>query len=57
MIPMNNEFATKEDILATKQDILNAKADIIKWMFIFWTGSVAVFSGIMIALLNAYIKH
>ena len=53
--------ATKEDTLnlrtELKTDIAEAKADIIKWMSIFWIGSVSVISGIMIALLNAYIKH
>jgi hypothetical protein len=53
--------ATKEDIanLRTelKTDIANARADMIKWMFIFWIGTIGVLSGIMSLLLNAYIKH
>jgi hypothetical protein len=44
-------------VLATKEDIANSRADMIKWMFIFWLGSISVLSGIMIALFNAYIKH
>lgn len=53
--------ATKEDIanLRTelKTDIANSKAEMIKWMFIFWIGTIGVLSGIMTLLLNAYIKH
>lgn len=53
-------FATKEDVarlegkLETK--ISETKAEIIKWMFIFWVGSIGVLSGIMFAMLNAYLK-
>jgi hypothetical protein len=53
-------FSTKEDIvkmearLETK--IADSKSEMIKWMFIFWVGSVGVLSGIMFALLNAYLK-
>jgi hypothetical protein len=54
---VRNEFDNKKEILATKEDLAAAKADIIKWMFIFWAGSVGVISGIMIALLNAYLKR
>jgi len=54
-------LATKEDIanLRTelKTDIANSTADMIKWMFIFWLGSIGVLSGIMITLFNAYLKH
>jgi len=33
------------------------KAEMIKWMFIFWIGTVGVLSGIMITLFNIYSKH
>jgi hypothetical protein len=53
----------KKDVLATKQDISNlevkmadTKSEIIKWMFIFWVGTIGVLSGIMFALLHAYLK-
>jgi hypothetical protein len=55
-----NGLATKEDIFALKAelkiDIAEAKAEMIRWMFIFWLGSVATISGIMFALFHAYIK-
>jgi len=53
--------ATKEDIAnlraELKTDIAETKADIIKWMFIFWIGTIGVLSGIIIVLFNAYLKH
>ena len=41
-------LATKTDLesLATKTDLANVKTDIVKWMFIFWAGTVAI-SGIL----------
>jgi hypothetical protein len=57
-LKVNEEkYQQKKDVLATKEDLANVKADIIKWMFIFWIGSVGVISGIMITLFNAYFKH
>jgi glycine cleavage system protein P-like pyridoxal-binding family len=47
----------KTNVFATKEDLANTKADLIKWMFIFWIGSVGVISGMMVAILNAYLKH
>ena len=44
-------------VLATKEDLANTKAEIIKWMFIFWIGTISVLSGIIIAVLSAYLKH
>ncbi len=32
------------------------KSDVIKSMFIFWIGSIATLSGILMALFNAYLK-
>jgi hypothetical protein len=55
-----NYLATKEDLvrlegkLETK--IAETKAELIKWMFIFWIGTVSVLSGIMFAMLNAYLR-
>ena len=51
------KYQQKKDLLATKEDLANTKAEIIKWMFIFWLGSISVICGIMIALFNAYLKH
>lgn len=51
---VKNEFENKKEILATKQDVSElriaiekTRSDLIKWMFIFWAGSVGVLSGIM----------
>ena len=60
----NNEsnlktLATKEDIaklegkLETK--IAESKADMIKWMFIFWTGSIIATLGGMFAFLKVFL--
>jgi len=61
-------LATKDDIANVRQeianlrtelktDIANSKAEMIKWMFIFWMGSVGVLSGVMITLFSLYMKH
>ena len=44
-------------VVATKEDLANVKTEMIKWMFIFWVGTIGVLSGIMALLLNTYIKH
>jgi hypothetical protein len=51
-----NMLATKEDIGNVRIEIASSKAEMIKWMFIFWIGTISVLSGIMAFLLNAY-KH
>ena len=60
---VKEEFDNKRASLSTKEDISNlhielkeTKSEMIKWMFIFWIGSVGVLSGIMFAMLNAYLK-
>jgi hypothetical protein len=61
-----NVLATKEDIakltLSTKEDITKldlkiseVKADMIKWMFIFWTGSILTTLGGMFAFLKVFL--
>ncbi len=49
-------FATKKDLNELRVELKETKAEIIKWMFIFWVGTIGVLSGIMFALLNAYLK-
>ncbi len=44
-----------QKIEAVKLDISAVKADLIKWTFGFWVGNVAVLSGIMFALLRAFV--
>ena len=43
---ISKELADTKDILATKEDIANLKAEIIKWMFLFWVGTIAL-SGLL----------
>jgi hypothetical protein len=53
-------FATKQDLaqlegkLETK--IADTKAELIKWMFIFWIGTIGVLSGILFTMLRTYLK-
>ncbi len=49
-------LATKEDIADVRAEMQTIKTDIIKWMFIFWVGTIGVLSGIMFAMLHAYLK-
>jgi len=49
---VKEKFNNKKDILLTKED----KVEMIRWMFIFWIGTIGVLSGIMFAMLNAYMK-
>lgn len=52
------ESALRQDIQRTesslREGIHNVKVDLIKWTFGFWIGSIAVLSGIMIALFRAF---
>jgi len=49
---IDKRLEEKTNLFLTKQD----KVDIIKWMFAFWIGAIGVLSGILVMLLNAYIK-
>lgn len=49
---MDKRLEEKTNLFLTKQD----KVDIIKWMFAFWIGAIGVLSGIIVMLLNAYLK-
>ncbi|MEI6489636.1 MAG: hypothetical protein WCP52_11780 [Bacteroidota bacterium] len=58
-----NVIATKVDIALVKDGITKldvkiseTKSDIIKWMFIFWIGSISVITGILFAMLHSFIK-
>ena len=42
----------KKELFLTKDD----KVDLIKWMFAFWIGTIGVLSGIIFAMLNAYLR-
>jgi len=67
---ISRKFEEIKGMLSTKSDISDVrlemekmrtemketKAELIKWMFIFWIGTVGVLSGIMFAMLNAYLK-
>ena len=49
---IDKQMNERSSVFLTKHD----KVDIIKWMFVFWVGTIGVLSGIMFALLNAYVK-
>ena len=49
-------FMTKDDKVELVTRIETSKSDTIKWMFIFWIGQLAATTGIVFALLNAYLK-
>ena len=55
------ELSTKQDLSELKLDLVSrietSKTDTIKWMFIFWIGQLAATAGIVIAFLNAYLRH
>jgi len=53
---VDKRLEDKTAVFATKEDLANVKAEIIKWMFIFWVGTIGVLSGIMFAMLHAYLK-
>jgi hypothetical protein len=46
----------KEDISALKVQIAESKVEMIRWMFIFWLGTVGTLGGLIFALLHGYIK-
>jgi hypothetical protein len=45
-------LATKEDLARLDSKVSDVKSEIIKWMFIFWIGQIAVFAGIVFAVLK-----
>jgi hypothetical protein len=53
-------LATKEDVAKSETklfgEIKETKADMIKWMFIFWMGSITVLSAIMFVMFHTFIK-
>ena len=53
-------LATKEDIAKMEgrleAKIADVKADMIKWMFIFWTGSILTTLGGMFAFLKVFLN-
>lgn len=56
------KYEQKKDILLTKQDkidliekIETTKTDIIKWMFIFWTGTIITILGGLFGFLKLFL--
>ncbi|MEP7265534.1 MAG: hypothetical protein ABI772_13595, partial [Bacteroidota bacterium] len=63
-------IASKKDYFLTKTDkvdlierierlrteTVESKAEMIKWMFIFWAGQTLVITGIILTIMNAYLK-
>ncbi len=57
----NNEanlkiLATKDDIAKLDLKLTEVKADMIKWMFIFWTGSILTTLGGLFAFLKLFLS-
>jgi hypothetical protein len=42
----------KEGLAQVRQEMAGQRADLIKWMFIFWAGTVIPLAGLMVALLK-----
>jgi hypothetical protein len=45
-------LATKDDIATVRKEISEAKTENIKWMFIFWVGSVGTMLAIALLILK-----
>lgn len=48
--------STKEDTARLELKISESKADMIKWMFIFWTGSILTTLGGLFAFLKIFLS-
>ena len=57
---LTKELVTKDELKATEErlrtEIHKWRADTIKWMFIFWLGQIATFTGILISVLKLMLK-
>lgn len=42
----------RSEIGRVEKDLANQRADLLKWMFMFWIGTVVPLAGLMIALLR-----
>ncbi len=42
----------KAEVANLKADVANTKADLMKWMFIYWSGTILSLGGLMVALLR-----
>ena len=49
------EAALREEIAAVREELQRVRADLLKWTLAFWVGNVAVLSGIMFALFQAFL--
>jgi hypothetical protein len=49
-------FLVKADKIELIDRIERSKTETIKWMFVFWAGQTVVITGIMMGILNAYLK-
>ncbi len=47
---VDKEFTKQSTGLATQTDLANLKTDIIKWMFIFWIGTVGTIMASLIGI-------
>lgn len=50
------ELKLTSQIGELKVEMKETKSELIKWMFIFWMGSISVIAGIMFAMFHSFIK-
>jgi len=57
---LTKELVAKDELKATEErlrtEIHKWRADTIKWMFIFWLGQIATFTGILVSVLKLMLK-
>lgn len=53
---VEKQLSEKTTVFATKEDLANAKVDLIKWMVGTAIAIVGLLSGIIFAMLHAYLK-
>lgn len=46
--------ALRQEVAVLREAIANQRADLIKWMFVFWAGTVVPLAGLMFALFQHF---
>lgn len=53
---VDKKFEEAKQHLSTKEDLANTKAEIIKWMFVFWAGTVISMIGVLFAFIKMFVE-